>query len=198
MSAAGDSASIAVGTGANAGRIMVGVTACGAATTTSTDTVVVNGTTGAENVTIDLSGGQFAPGVAVEGTGTSEIEFVVDLSTGVLDRLTVTGSGGADSVVVGVSGANVNGDDDVDVTLANVELGTLNGSDGGDTLSGAGDAVTGAATIVLLTMNGDSGNDVVSGGQGDDTISGGTGSNTLAGGGWIDTAPDAPRREIAA
>ena len=39
---AGQGSSIAVGTGANAGRIMVGVTACGAATTTSTDTIVVN------------------------------------------------------------------------------------------------------------------------------------------------------------
>ena len=73
MTAAGDSGTIAVGTGGNAGRIMVGVTACGAATVTTTDTVVVNGTTGAENITIDLSGGPFAPGAAVEGSGTSEI-----------------------------------------------------------------------------------------------------------------------------
>jgi len=112
MSAAGDSASIAVGTGANAGRIMVGVTACGAATTAATDTIVVNGTTGAENVTIDLSGGQFAPGVSAEGSGLAEIEFVVDLSTGVLDRVTITGSGSADTVTVGLSGLNLNGDDD--------------------------------------------------------------------------------------
>ena len=92
MSAAGDSATVAVGTGANLGRIMVGVTPCGAATTLLTDTIVVNGSTGAENVTVDLSGGQFAPGVSVEGSGLSEIEFVVDLSTGVVDRVTVIGS----------------------------------------------------------------------------------------------------------
>ena len=92
MSAAGDSAAIAVGTGANAGKIMVGVTACGAATVTNTDTVVVNGTTGAETVTIDESGGPFAPGLTPEGTGTAEIEFNLDLSTGVLDRVVVTGS----------------------------------------------------------------------------------------------------------
>src|SRR5688500_5263328 len=78
MSAAGDSAAIAVGTGVNAGRIVVGVTPCGLATTLLTDTIVVNGSTGAENVTIDLSGGQFAPGIAVEGSGLSEIELVVD------------------------------------------------------------------------------------------------------------------------
>jgi Ca2+-binding RTX toxin-like protein len=187
MSAAGDSASIAVGTGANAGRIMVGVTACGAATTALTDTIVVNGNTGAENVTIDLSGGQFAPGVAVEGSGTSEIEFVVDLSTGVLDRVTVTGSTSADALAWGASGINLNADDDVDVTLANVELGTVNGSDGDDVVSGAGDAVTGAPTVLALTLNGDAADDVLTGGDGDDTISGGAGADAIAGGDGDDT-----------
>jgi Ca2+-binding RTX toxin-like protein len=182
MSAAGDSGSIAVGTGVNAGRIMVGATACGAATTVLTDTIVVNGTTGAENITIDLSGGQFAPGAAVEGTGLSEIEFVVDLSTGVLDRVTFTGSSGDDSMVIGASGANLNADDDVDVTLTGVELGTANGSGGADVVTGAGDLVTGAATALSLTVNGDGGDDVLAGGQGDDTLTGGTGSNVLSGG----------------
>ena len=107
---------------------MVGVTACGAATVTLTDTIVVNGNTGAENVTIDLSGGQFEPGVAVEGSGTSEIEFVVNLSTGVLDRVTVTGTLSADTVTLGASGINLNADDDVDVSLTDVELGTMSGS----------------------------------------------------------------------
>ena len=187
MSAAGDSASIAVGTGANAGRIMVGVTACGLATTSLTDTIVVNGTTGAENVTVDLSGGQFAPGAAVEGSGLSEIELVVDLSTGVLDRFTITGSSGDDAVTLGAAGANLNADDDVDVTLANVELGTMTGSTGADALSAGGDAVTGAATTFLMTMSGDGGADTVTGGQGDDTITGGTGSNVLSGGDGDDT-----------
>jgi Ca2+-binding RTX toxin-like protein len=187
MSAAGDSASIAVGTGANAGRIMVGATACGAATTALTDTIVVNGNTGAENVTIDLSGGQFAPGLTPEGTGTSEIEFVVDLSTGVLDRVTFTGSGGDDTIVVGVSGANLDDDDDFDVSLAGVELGTANASAGDDIVSGAGDAVTGGATILFLTLNGDNGDDEMTGGQSDDTITGGTGSNVLSGGDGDDT-----------
>jgi Ca2+-binding RTX toxin-like protein len=187
MSAAGDSATIAVGTGANLGRIVVGVTPCGLATTLLTDTIVINGSTGAENVTIDLSGGQFQPGVLVEGIGLSEIEFVVDLSTGVGDRVTVIGSAGADAITLGASGLNVNGDADVDVTLANVELGTITGSDGGDTLSGAGDVVTGGPTSLLLTMSGDSGDDTIAGGQGDDTITGGTGSNVLSGGDGDDT-----------
>ncbi len=160
---------------------------CATATTANTDTIVVNGTTGAENVTIDLSGGQFAPGVSVEGSGLSEIEFVVDLSTGVLDRVTFTGSAGDDSIVLGTSGANLDGDDDVDVTLTGVELGTASGSGGADLISGAGDLVTGSATFLFLTVNGDSGDDALAGGQGDDTITGGTGSNVLSGGDGDDT-----------
>jgi Ca2+-binding RTX toxin-like protein len=187
MSAAGDSAAIAVGTGVNAGRIVVGVTPCGLATTLLTDTIVVNGSTGAENVTIDLSGGQFEPGVAVEGSGLSEIEFVVDLSTGALDRVTFTGSSADDSIVLGTSGANLDGDDDVDITLTGVELGTVNASGGADGVSGLGDVVTGSPTLLGLTLNGDSGGDALSGGQGDDTISGGTGNNVLFGGDGDDT-----------
>jgi Ca2+-binding RTX toxin-like protein len=187
MSAAGDSAAIAVGTGVNAGRIVVGVTPCGLATTLLTDTIVVNGSTGAETVTIDLSGGQFAPGVAVEGSGLSEIELVVDLSTGVLDRVTFTGSAGDDAIVLGAAGANIDGDDDVDVTLAGVELGTVNAGGGADAVSGMGDAVTGSPSLLGLTLNGDSGDDVISGGQGDDSISGGTGNNVLFGGDGDDT-----------
>ena len=57
------------------------------ATTTNTDTIVINGNTGAEPVTLDLSGGAFAPGLTVEGAGTSEIEIAIDLGNGVLDRL---------------------------------------------------------------------------------------------------------------
>ena len=60
MTAAGDSGTVSVGT---AGRIMVGIAQCGAATTANTDTIVVTGNTGAETLTIDLSGGSFAPGL---------------------------------------------------------------------------------------------------------------------------------------
>jgi Ca2+-binding RTX toxin-like protein len=188
MSAGGDSALIAVGTGTSAGRIMLGATACGAATTSTTDTiVVVSGNTGAEAITIDLSGGPFAPGASVEGTGSSEIEFAIDLGAGTQDRLTVTGGPGNDSIVVGTLGANLNGDDDVDVTPTGVELGTVNASDGADTVSGAGNASTGGPSSLLFTFNGESGNDTLSGGSGDDTITGGTGSNILAGGAGDDT-----------
>ena len=54
--------------------------ACGAATTTNTDTIVVNGSAGSvETLTIDQSGGRFAPGATAE-TGVSEIEISVLLA----------------------------------------------------------------------------------------------------------------------
>ena len=63
----------------------------------------------------------------------------------------------------------------------------MNGGDGADAVSGAGDATTGGPTTLELTLNGDSGVDSASGGDGDDTIAGGTGNNTLAGGEGDDT-----------
>ena len=187
MSAAGDTAAIAVGTGVNAGRIVVGVTACGAATTATTDAIVVAGNTGAEAVTLDVNGGPFAPGATAEGTGTAEIEFIVDLGTGALDRVTTTGGAGGDSIVFGALGINLNADDDVDVALTGVEFATVNGSDGADTVSGAGNASTGEATSLVLTLNGDGGDDVLLGGLDEDTITGGNGNDVLTGGPGGDT-----------
>ena len=119
--------------------------------------------------------------MTVEGTGTSEIEFVIDLGTGTLDRLTLAGGTGNDNVVFGALGANLNGDNDSDVTMTGVELVTANASDGADTVSGAGDASTGGASSLLFTLNGDSGDDTLTGGLGDDVITGGAGGDTLAG-----------------
>ena len=62
--------------------------------------------------------------------------------------------------------------------LTGVELATLSGSDGADVVSGAGNAATGAATSLGLTLNGDSSQDIVSGGSADDTITGGTPGTT--------------------
>ena len=65
----------------------------------------------------------------------------------------------------------------------------MSGSDGADVVSGAGDAVSGAATSLALTLNGDSGDDIVSGGSTDDAITGGTGNNALSGGAGDDLTP---------
>ena len=149
MTAAGDAASISVGTGANAGRIIVGVTICGAATTANTDTIVVNGSTGAENVTIDLSGGQFAPrsrGRGIGHVGDRVRRRPLDRRGG--SRHSWSEAPAPTRSTLGASGVNLNGDNDVDVTLTGVELGTMSGSGGDDAISGGGDGVTGVASIL--------------------------------------------------
>ena len=61
---------------------------CGAATVTNTKRIDVFGGDGAQNLTIDLSNGPFAPGAGHETSGLSEIEWQVDLGNGT-DGLTV-------------------------------------------------------------------------------------------------------------
>ena len=76
--------------------------ACGTATVTTTDIVQMTGAAGA-TLTIDLSGGPFAPGATDEGDGSSEIELTVELEgaaeTGL--HIGVAGTEGADHVLVG-------------------------------------------------------------------------------------------------
>jgi spore coat protein U-like protein len=56
--------------------IDVSEAACGSATVNNTDTITVNGSSGRQNLTIDLSGGAFAPG-STPDPSSSEIEFQV-------------------------------------------------------------------------------------------------------------------------
>ena len=89
--------------------------ACGAATTTNTDTITVNGAAGtSETLTLDQQGGAFAPGVEVE-SGTSEIELTVALGDA-SDSIVVYGTTGPDAIYIGQSGMALNGDGDRDVT----------------------------------------------------------------------------------
>ena len=62
---------------------------CGGATVNNVDTVEVAGAGGNESLTIDESGGPFAPGLTPEAAP-AEIEFAVDLGAG-SDSLTVQG-----------------------------------------------------------------------------------------------------------
>jgi len=126
---------------------------------TTTDTIAFVGVaTGSETLTIDLSGGPFAPGVAVEGSGTSEIEFTGIVLGAGTDSLSIVGSSGADTIAFSAAGVDLNGDGDADVTF------------------GAG----GLDAIESFTMNGAGGDDVLSGGSGNDQINGGTGVDTAS------------------
>jgi Ca2+-binding RTX toxin-like protein len=196
------------------GEIRFAGSACGAATTTNTDSIAVNGNAGTlEQLTIDQSGGAFAPGAATEG-GTAEIELAVNLGDAA-DGVTILGTAGADFVYAGTSGVALNDDTDIDVTFGVLPaLIEVRGNGGVNTLSGRGGhgvgtpfpgklvLYAGDLGDVLLGGNGDDelyggagndtlegrdGNDVLSGAGGSDTLAGGIGDDTLTGGAGADT-----------
>jgi Ca2+-binding RTX toxin-like protein len=144
------------------------------ATVTNTDAITFAGlATGDETITIDLSGGPFAPGATAEGAGTSEIEFSGIVLGGGTDSLSIVGSSGADTVAFSSGGVDLSGDGDVDVTFGVGGLGTIESF----TMNGAGGDDAGSATGFTqpLVLNGSAGDDVLSGGSGNDQINGGTG-----------------------
>jgi Ca2+-binding RTX toxin-like protein len=155
---------------------------CGTATVTNTDSIVVNGVAGSsERLTIDLSGGPFAPGATAEGTGVSEVEISLLLGDAA-DLVTVSGSTGSDTVTVGAGGIAFTADGDADVTVsplpATIELLGLGGD---DTLNGRGGFGVGAPFPNALVADGGDGADTIDGGSGADTLRGGGAADTLSG-----------------
>ena len=175
---------------------------CGAATVTNTDLVRVQGG-GAGGVLFiaDETLGPFAPGFTAEPTGVSEIEFEFQPAGGML----FGGSPTPRLVRLGTSGANVNGDDDVDVTLLGspTSFGYFGGA-GADDIAATGEFGTGApATIGFAAAGGDGadrlvagtgtaqlnglgGNDLVIGGPARDFVSGDAGNDRVSGLGGSD------------
>jgi Ca2+-binding RTX toxin-like protein len=154
---------------------------CGGAPTTSTvDRIAAVGVDGTETFRLDLSGGTFAPGKTSEGAGnTSEIEIDVDLGTGTGDLFEIIGSAGTDRyTVLADFTVKLNTDADADVTMTGVDELTLLGGNGSDTLQV--DGLTGAAGApVVVTIDGQAGNDTLVDGPGDETILGGPGNDII-------------------
>ena len=91
------------------------------ATTATIDRIAINGAVGNDQTfTLDLSGGPFAPGAEVEGTGEAEIEFFFQVGDG-MDQVVINGTSSADDFEFGQNGANLNNDDDVDAVFGGVE-----------------------------------------------------------------------------
>jgi trimeric autotransporter adhesin len=188
--------------------------ACGAATTTNTDSISITGSAGTvESLTLDQSGGVFGPGAATE-TNFREIEMSVALGDAA-DELLVIGTSGDDKMAMGASGFSFNNDGDVDVTFAplpgHVEVRgdggvnfltgrggwgaglafagnvTLIGGDLADELNGGNghDQLTGGGAADV--MNGNAGDDRLEGDGGNDKLSGGEGKDFLVGGAGSDT-----------
>jgi Ca2+-binding RTX toxin-like protein len=119
----------------NADAIAVNGTACEAATVATTDSIVVNSTGTPAEVSIDQSGGRFEPGFTTEPDG-PEIEFTINLASGT-PTLRIIGTTGADAIVIGASGINLNADEttgDPDVTVTGTPASSWSG-DGDDALS---------------------------------------------------------------
>ena len=157
---------------------------------TNTDTVVVNTLNNAPNafVTIDLSGGPFAPGVIDEGDGSSEIEFDLQLP-GDQDGAVVFGTSGSDHVVFGTdtgkAGINLNPDEanpDIDVQLDGADVAVALGRGGNDTISADGGFGFDGPLRRFAFLSGGQGNDRLIGGTADDILEGGGGRDLLSGG----------------
>jgi Ca2+-binding RTX toxin-like protein len=178
------------------GVILADGSACGAATVNNTDFAqILNAAPAATvEVTIDVSGGAFAPGVTDElGSMSDEIEFHIAFAGVTLPQLTIVGSSGPDHVVAGANGLNLNAaepDDDIDVTylitdsdLGNSILDRLIGGGGDDILSNAGGEGTGAAwPFSTPLIDGGSGNDTLRAGEEDALLVGGPDLDDLFGG----------------
>jgi trimeric autotransporter adhesin len=208
----GTSATMKVST---AGQLLFGVVPapCGAATSTNTDSVQVNGSAGVpETLVLDLSESLFGPGFTSE-SNLGEIETNVALGdTG--DGFVVVGTDGDDTLTLGALGVSLNRDGDLDITFspmpARIELraeagvnfltgrggfgaglaytgrAVLMGGDLGDELNGGNgdDMIVGGAGADV--MNGSSGHDEMIGNGGGDRLSGGDGNDVLVGGAGAD------------
>lgn len=170
-------------------------------TVTTTDKIVMTGTAANnQDLRIDLAGGPLAPGKTVTGEAPGAPEIEIDVSLGEPaagaaadsgDGIIVSGSTGADVVTLGVNGADLNADGDIDIgplVGADDAAGDrqLLGQDGDDILSAAGNPVTGASALAT-TLNGGNGTDTLTGGDKADTQTGGAGTDTLTGGADVDT-----------
>ena len=168
---------IAVVARAVSGALLINDLPCDAATTTTATRIdAVEGAPGDQTLILDFGGGLFATGVS----GSAGI--TVNLGTGTGDALKVIGTTGRETFVLGSLGISLNNDGFVDVTAANVEQFVVSLDDGDDTLSGAGNATTGAAFPTAITVFGGAGNDTLRGGAGDDTLNGGAGNDTFTNG----------------
>jgi len=153
---------------------------CGAATVSTTDAIVVNATGIPAAVVIDLSGGDFAPGLTTESDGgNSEIEFSIDLPAG-SPIVRIAGGTTGDNIVAGAAGLNLNAVEavgDADVLIVGLPALVVGGGAGNDVLSVTGGSGTGAPSTARL--EGGTEGDLLIGASGGNALTGGDGSDTV-------------------
>jgi Ca2+-binding RTX toxin-like protein len=179
------------------GEIEVNGAQCGTATVENVEEISVTGADGWQRAVIDLAGGPFVSSSAQSDPTIADIRFSIDLGTG-SDGIDVVGTSSADTLVAGAGGINLDPDGldaDVDVEPTSVEGITLNGRGDNDTLSVAGDSITGAAWPGSAYFVGGDGDDTLTGGPGvtgfepragDDTVLAGDGTRDHI---WLGGAP---------
>jgi hypothetical protein len=165
------------------GAISLDGAACGAATTTNTDTIAIAGNPGTiETLVVDLSGGAFAPGATAESTGTAEIEINTSLGD-TTDVIVVHGGPGADTIRMGTNGMGLNSDSDRELMFAPIPAQVeVFGHGGANLLSGRGGFGTGSAYLGKAVLHaGDDPGNVLEGGSGNDELYGGASGDRLEG-----------------
>ncbi len=177
------------------------VACSGGPTVTNTDAIIVFDSAPANfsyHVTIDLSGGPFAPGADNEGGSNDEIE--IELQD--VESAEFKGSSGADNWRFGSDGANLNGASeanfltpgvDTDVTfLASTDRVRMDTGGSSDVVRGNGGLGAGTPLQIPMRIHGGVGNDQLTGGDMDDTIafegaiSNDAGNDTVTGGAGAD------------
>ena len=155
---------------------------CAGFNTDSVTTIRINGADGNEGVTIDQTGSAPFP-----HQNTASIDLALG---GGADALIITGRSTADGIGFGTNGISLDPGDTPDVTgVGTVETSTVDAGGGDDVVSGKEGGDLGAVFSTALTIHGEVGNDVLTGGTGIDTIIGGSGNDTLkgsAGGDMVD------------
>ena len=153
----------------------------GGPTVTNTDTIVYAGDASeSDEITLDMSSGQFRPGHTPELIGGSEIELTIDGGAGATNFLTLLGDATeGDAIKVGVAGIDIGGDGDKDLTPANVTgMLRIDGQGGRDHIRGAGFQGYGPSTA-RLEIRGGADNDLLGGGEGADHLLGGAGKDSV-------------------
>ena len=172
--AGGESIALSLSGGADPLAIVVTPSdpGCGGFDTSTVTAIQVNGTGGDESVTIDQSGSAPFP---------HQNSASIDLALGAgADALVIAGQSTADSIGFGADGISLDAGGTPDVTgIGTVESFTVNAGGGDDTVSGKGGGGLGGEFPTAITIDGEAGDDALTGGDGNDNISGGTGSDTL-------------------
>ena len=187
------------------------------------DTLVFNGAIIDEDIDISANGGHArltrdiatvtmdldnVETIAVNAKGGADTITVSDLSATDVDKVNIDlggADGASDTVVLNAT----NGDDAItivnnngvvtvsglgeDITISNFEAGdriVINGLGGDDVITANG------PTGMLLTANGDDGDDILIGSVGNDTLAGGAGDDVLIGGGGIDVLDGGPGNNV--